>query len=475
MIVVDNSNRLDPDAIRQALRDRQFDKLKGTFEDDQFDAKSQPYFADIDASKKNEQGLKLAKDLTAFANHKGGVIVLGLSTRKLADQAYDVVDGVTAFDRALFVERDYRHVIENHTHPMVEVDIQMYVVDGTDAQVVAAIFVEKAKDSARPHIVKNFSVKGVISGHSVGIFERSGDGTSHYGPERIHSLLQNGASQKPLEDRLDALMNLVESLECAKSSPPAQPLADVRPRVEIAVSEAKLSEEPTFVLTARGREFAELPGLFRSPDDPTVRLVRNAPGRRQGEFGLPRDPDGTRLESIKGKRKQIVVYAMTVDHGMTGYKGLFVWRDGLVVFTAVADSGFLCRSDSSSSLINPLVLAESTFLFCLFVEELFKLASPVPTQIDYSLSIDRARSNDGPLKLMPGRLMPSPSYMLPELVKDAPEDAETFNLTELQVVSPERASYELRKALYLWFGFDEAGIPYRREAQDGVYTDLSDI
>ena len=59
------------------LAARDFDKLVGEVETTWFDAKDQPYDIDTDIGKR-----ELARDVAAFANSGGGVVIIGLRTAK---------------------------------------------------------------------------------------------------------------------------------------------------------------------------------------------------------------------------------------------------------------------------------------------------------------------------------------------------------------------------------------------------------
>ena len=71
--------------INKILKEGRFSELLGMTESHNFECKSQTY----DLSQPKQQH-ELAKDVSAIANTEGGVIIVGLKTRKDMTQRQDV-------------------------------------------------------------------------------------------------------------------------------------------------------------------------------------------------------------------------------------------------------------------------------------------------------------------------------------------------------------------------------------------------
>jgi hypothetical protein len=94
----------DADEAREALRAGRPERLIGTRECAWLDAKGQPYQLDQPRS-----AAELAKDVAALANISGGVIVVGLRTRKAGSS--EVIDEVRPVPAGLIDRDRYRKLV----------------------------------------------------------------------------------------------------------------------------------------------------------------------------------------------------------------------------------------------------------------------------------------------------------------------------------------------------------------------------
>jgi predicted HTH transcriptional regulator len=96
------------DNIFEILKARNFQELVGIAESLCLDCKSEPYRL-VDEKGRHE----LAKDVSAFANSDGGVLLIGLKTRKESTNKMDVIDKVRVFDKCHFDPFNINLIIES--------------------------------------------------------------------------------------------------------------------------------------------------------------------------------------------------------------------------------------------------------------------------------------------------------------------------------------------------------------------------
>ena len=88
-------------------------QLVGEFEDQHLDAKSQPYyFADG-----NDVKREFAKDVAAFANVHGGLIVIGAETRVATSQPGEEIIKLKPFPASLFDKDQLSKILDEWLYP----------------------------------------------------------------------------------------------------------------------------------------------------------------------------------------------------------------------------------------------------------------------------------------------------------------------------------------------------------------------
>lgn len=122
-------------AIVSALAQGRPEDIKGTAENAWLDFKRTPYPVQTDRGK-----FDLAKDVAAFANAQGGLLVCGISTIALENEAKDVADEVMPFPIDQAKVQSCRDVINRLVKPPANVN------DGTDAVITPA-----TSRSSRPY------------------------------------------------------------------------------------------------------------------------------------------------------------------------------------------------------------------------------------------------------------------------------------------------------------------------------------
>lgn len=193
-----------------------------------------------------------------------------------------------------------------------------------------------------------------------------------------------------------------------------------------------------------------LPTLFRGRDEPLVRLLERPPELREGGFDLD---VGEPPRILRGEMRRAVVPERMV---------LECWPDGTLVFAAEAED-FLCwgtqRRPGAPLRINPLALAESTYLFAELAREVYEHAEPRPAGVEFTLTLYRIDPGGEPARLTPGGLK-SAGFRFAMDMRRAPDGTAEF-IERLEAGwTPGEAAYLLVAKVYTWFGFEEDAVPY---------------
>jgi hypothetical protein len=108
-------------SIKAILDTRQFDALLGQDEDAWFEAKGRsPYDFATPAGR-----YELAKDVSAFANTDGGILIVGLTTTPLAEMRTERVTAHDLCTQAEFDVGQYLGIIREYVYPGIK-DLNVY-------------------------------------------------------------------------------------------------------------------------------------------------------------------------------------------------------------------------------------------------------------------------------------------------------------------------------------------------------------
>jgi hypothetical protein len=123
-------------SIKTILDNRQFDLLIGQEEDTWFEAKGRnPYDFTTLAGR-----YELAKDVSAFANADGGILVVGLATAPLADVQKERVTAHDLCTQAEFDVAQYQGLIKDCVYPRIrDLSIQWLSVNAEATQGLGVI------------------------------------------------------------------------------------------------------------------------------------------------------------------------------------------------------------------------------------------------------------------------------------------------------------------------------------------------
>jgi len=433
--------QLDTSQIVTILKSGDFDQLVGTIEDDHFECKGEPYRIEDE-----HQKFELAKDVSALANAKGGIILIGAQTEKESTRATDVINRLRPFADAVVNVSQYEAIVRTWVYPPVkDIEIKWFEASQSPGLGLVAIIVSNQDQLWRPFLItRSIEPSGRVSTTLFGYAERGTGKSLPMSIQQLHTILRDG-----YRVGTGALVPILRPEEKPIDNGPTDNLAN---RIDAGVEAVGLSDRPVFILAAAPKEVVEIPSLFSARNAEIVRVIEDPPRLRRSGFG----PEaGINSRIIEGKCRRAVV---------PRHKLLEVWRDGTVIMIATADADFLSWGNRSNERlrINPLVLVECSYLFTVLVGKILGNAASVPTRpVLYLLGIRRMTVQDSCV------LFPGPLTLFPQGPRSAPGSDVSINVLGMITDDPKFVSFKLVSNLYNWFGFEDDAIPYTSQDENG--------
>jgi len=409
----------------EALADGRPDDLLGMAENGWVDFKQAPYQLNTDHGK-----FELCKDVTAFANASGGLLVIGVATSKPADRAVEVATGMHPFPQAQVNVSQHFDTVNDNLRPRVVVTHRWYrdpVRSASNDLYYLVLEVEPVAERDRWVIVRRILNNRGMFVDGVAVPQRHGDRTVYLPPEDIYYLINEGRRARELTPAV-----------------PQPPVAD-------------LAEEATVSLD----ELQHLQGW----DDTPVLFWQSIPPRRTDLIpglhsadgirgGLDRQqvlrPSGFNFEDTLGRLR---VY----DGGLMIAKRervLWVRPDGLVTAAASATEqllGWAMEQRGVPQRLNTFVLTELTLEYFRVADAL--VAPRIPGAWRHRIVARRFRG-DRPRLLGPG------STLYDQFLSDATQaSADTWDRSWEAIGDPERDAFEALQRIYALFGVDVATNP----------------
>ena len=430
--------------------------LVGEIESDFLECKGTPY----DLANESHR-LELAKDVSALANAEGGLLLLGISTKKSATLAFDEIAELKAFPSSIFSRQQYLDVIAEWVYPTIDGLRAEWRQNASDAtRGFGVVWVPAQQPGRGPFIIsKTVLTSGRRTEILFGYAERKLDVNDPATAGDLQRWLRDGMGfQRTIEQRLEELRQLL--LVPGSAPPPAVP--DMTARIENTLEATGLREKPHYVLAAYPLQTSLLPTVFAHEPGSPARLLEGPPVLRRGGWSLETlNPaaimEGKYLRVVSGRRKVIDLY-----------------RDGAFIFAGLADPSFLGAVSANERLkhlpkLNTLALVEVTYLFCLFYAAIIELLEPAPTRIAIRRVLGHMHNDEGKLRTY---VNPTPNDSIQQLTEDnwditfvAPKDAADDVLEfEAALYDPGQAAYQLIENLFLWFGVPPGRVPYSTEA-----------
>jgi len=415
-------------------------ELVGVPESDRLDFKSQPYVLTTDKGR-----WELCKDVAALANIGGGELVMGVETEVPTDREEEIAAAIRPFPSGMVLIKQYRDTIDatSGVYPVLRgVDIRKF--DRADDKALAVITVPPQAEDDLPFLVVRMVEGDSKRGLGIGVPFRSGSHTYWEPAGQLHRDLSDGRRfrrfQEPLQtgasSRHEELKRTIEEASATRLQEIEQYMGwiDV-PALLLAAFPVDQQSEP-------------IEGFY---DRDRVRgAIERPPVLRYAGFGLAY-PGEARNE------------AGSLINARAGSTVLWVDPDGRAFAAAAGSQEFLTRSGGSRTAtepearaINPTVLVEWTYLFCLFVAE--SLAPSVTGDWQLSVRLHGALSKPWTLRLRGGS---GPDHW----GEGNASGLDDWHFSRSATLDPALDAYALLAQIYGLFGVPADQIPYTSDGR----------
>jgi predicted HTH transcriptional regulator len=209
-------------SIKAILDARQFNNLIGQDEDAWFEAKGRNPYDFATPSGRYE----LAKDISAFANADGGILISGLTTTPVPEMR---TERVTALDLCTQVEFDvarYQGLIQEYVHPSIK-DLNIYWtavnIEATQGLGVIEIPAQSAKQKyflTAKVVEAGTQIKQIV----FGLAKRNNSANDPLTVAEIYRHMQEGKHTVPqtlarLEEKIDGLVQAQAHAAASQQTP----------------------------------------------------------------------------------------------------------------------------------------------------------------------------------------------------------------------------------------------------------------
>ena len=197
------------DSIRAIIEERRFNDLVGIEEDTWLEAKGRnPYDLDTPAGR-----YELAKDVSAFANAEGGILIVGLTTIVLEEARTERITAHDLIPQNDFVANRYAGVIDEYVHPSIQGLNARWVPVNNDATLGLGIIEVPPQNPERQYYLIANTVDGgsQIRQFVFGIVRRNESSNDPFTIEQLYQYMRKGKSSLAqtltrIEDKLDAVL-----------------------------------------------------------------------------------------------------------------------------------------------------------------------------------------------------------------------------------------------------------------------------
>jgi hypothetical protein len=449
------------ESLEKTISEQAFDALIGRSESDWFECKGEPYQLDLEAAKR-----ELAKDVSSFANVKGGYILIGIKTKRGITHFGDEVEKLRPFGQDLLDTSRYLMVIRDWVYPEIEgLDIRWIAIENDSGKGIVVIRIPPQKELSKPFLIKN-----VVDGTKrieiqFGLAQRVHDRSQHVSVEDLQRTLRAGLHyETKLSERFDSLEALVKQSGIDSAIPPHALMTDTEVRVQRAQDDCGLGQVRTFVLAAYPSERGELKTVFQTSKGSIRQSLEDPPTLRQGGW------------SVQTLERAGIIRGELIRVCNENYKVLDLYRDGTLIFAVRADGSFLAwNTPDDQQRLNPVALIESTYNFLRLYELVLSDLKERPLQLNLRVDLHHLHLDSVKSYLLPGRTedwtysLGTESHFAPsdDFAKVIEANGEHFD--------PREVAFRLVKEVYLWFGLEEDKIPYTKMDTDSRKVDPDTI
>ncbi|MFI0410603.1 helix-turn-helix domain-containing protein [Actinomadura sp. 3N508] len=413
-------------ALIEALASGKPEDLLGTAESSWLDFKGAPYALNTDRLK-----FELCKDVAAFANALGGLLVCGVAAEKQSDRAVEVATRLQPFpqDRA-DVDR-YIDTLNEYLRPRVIIS-HFWYRDPTRSTTEAALYylvieVEPVPEPDRYVIVRRMLNDRGMFADGLAIPLRHGDRTVYLPSEDAYRLINDGLRGR------DAPVSFV--------GPPPGGLEE--------------EAEQSLDTLERLQDWDDTPVLLWQSIPPHPAQILPDLHSNDGIRGALRNQDVLRPTGFN--------FQDSTGRLRTHEGGLFLGRtrcalwvrpDGLTTAGAIATPDMLCWAMDQrgyAQRINAYVLTEMTLEYFRIADEVVAPRAPGPWG---HRIVARRFQGDQPRALGPGSTGPT------SFLSDASlASADTWVQAWTAIGDPERDAFEALRRIYALFGVDVTSNP----------------
>lgn len=443
---------MDYETLRAIIANGEFDKLIGEIENDFFDCKGSLYIFD-DAKGKYE----FVKDITSFANAKGGFILIGIETDKNPTHLGDEVTRIRPFEQKRINIQQYLDIIREWIYPNPQgIDIKWIKSKKGSGTGIGVIEIPEQALSNRPFLIAKTIIDERKAEVVFGYVERELDRSRHLTVGDLRRLLQRGVSYE------ESINQRLKNIEAAvfqgigNNNLTANMLEEVSKRISNTLEYRGLSEKRTIILSAFTSENIELKTIFKSMED------SNSIRRKLAFPPTTLRPNGW---SIETRDEPQIIEGKFIRASKGDVEVVDLYRDGTLIFVGLADQNFLCWGPTYQDQLRfkPIALVELIYNFMRFyceivIDDFESKPKRFSVRVDLQqMLLDGVKSKLGPDGLN------SASQRHDLGTREAP--SEHFSKTKdfpTSSCNASRVAFLVLKEIYLWFGIEEDGIPYTK-------------
>lgn len=267
--------------------------LIGQPETSWLDFKDQPYLLEKTFPGRDRQRFELAKDISALANAKGGVVLLGVKTEIEEELQEEVAKELRPIAPGMVNPTQIQAVIWEWIQPKLNIEVQSHSVPGEGGE-LWSIFVLPQQERDLPFIVAGeFIGEGRGRNRNLfGVYERVGSQNSPYPTWQVQRWIHDGRYASP------------EKEEAAPVIPDTE-LADLT----LADDLSAIGGEQAmcyYYIQAIPQGAGLLARFYRGAPDPLHDALSVIPYLRQGGFHLPSGRDGLETGRTAGQGLRVV-------------------------------------------------------------------------------------------------------------------------------------------------------------------------
>lgn len=405
-----------------------------------------------------------------MANGGGGLIIFGCGTKCADVSPQESVDSINPFDKGLLDVERYHKILNEWVVPnIVGISIVWHESNSKPGKGIVTLEIPPAAALLAPYLVK-FTLapdkkrQGSQFSHHVRSFGHNHPSSAEYLQAQLR-IARQFPDIGPRLDSIEAQLARITDANAQRDSGPAVApppqlagIADVEVvrRIRQAQITVDRAGRSVFVLVATPANGVCFERLFSSTNEPVVASFDNLASTRKDGFSIEAYQPSTIVDSRLRRRME------------PGFYLLELWQDGLYLALGPGDQQLLARQRASTDhlLINSLVLAEATYDFAVQAQSLFSFASPSPTQLNLSISLDNMMPYGKPVVLSNGRVgnhfvfAQSKSYNQAQLVAETTAEFSTYDAGCV--------AFKLVGAIYNHFGYNHDQMPYIEKGQERI-------